>query len=119
MPLPDAHQHITVALFIVLDALFRNGLGRSCKRWRAGDEVMFDAMTMAAATELFTHHHHDLSESDEASQVMFARGSQSINLRQHNCYSAMMQWITDPFWFDNPEFKLNLHVSHLTFLHIV
>ncbi len=31
----------------------------------------------------------------------------------------MMQWITDPFWFDYQEFKCNLLASHCTFLHIV
>eukprot|EP00961_Rhodomonas_salina_P105447 1419806-Rhodomonas_salina.1 len=28
-------------------------------------------------------------------------------------------WITDPFWFEDPDFKLNIRVSHKTFLHIV
>jgi hypothetical protein len=29
------------------------------------------------------------------------------------------QWVTDPFWFDDPEFRRNLRVSHSTFLRIV
>ncbi len=75
MPLPDALQCMTAALFIVLDALFRNGVGKSCKSSRAGDKVTFNITTMAAAIELFRHHNYDSCDSEDASHLMFGRGS--------------------------------------------
>ncbi len=55
MPVQQGSERVAAALFIVLNDLFRNGIGTSSKRRKEDDDVMFDALTLAAASELWSH----------------------------------------------------------------
>ncbi len=45
--------------------------------------------------------------------------ARSIPAQPRGGDSQVRQWVTDLFWFEDPEFQHNLSVSHLTFLWIV
>jgi len=49
----------------------------------------------------------------------FARDTRSMQSKPRGRQSQIEQWISDPFWFTDCEFRRNLRVTHNTFLHIV
>jgi hypothetical protein len=117
----------TVALFLCLQYLFRNECGTtSRKRRRARQLDSIDDETMMAAVLLFNDGYASDSStwsSDEEDNIedMGIMGVQrrSINAKPRGSDSQIRRWISDPFWFSDPDFKHNMQVRHATFLHIV
>ncbi len=118
MPDPAAHEHSAAALFIVINALFMKGLGILCRSRWCSNYIVFNAVTLAAAHELFSCCCQS-SDLDNAAELVLGRAPCAISAKPSTLHSVVHRWITDPFWWDDPEFKLNLHMSHGTFLHIV
>ncbi len=76
MPLPLAccNKRLAAALFVVLlNALFMCGLGTSRKGSHARDDIVFNAVTLAAAVELFCNHRlGDSTDSEDGADLMLA-----------------------------------------------
>ncbi len=58
-------------------------------------------------------------EEDEWEDIVVAGDSKRcINAKPRGSDSQVLLWISDPFWFNDPDFRCNLRVSHSTFLRI-
>eukprot|EP00961_Rhodomonas_salina_P087764 1180518-Rhodomonas_salina.1 len=133
---PEEQQRSSVALFCCLKWLFGHGIGkerRSVARKRRGDgadaaaaaasainklEMKDDYLEQALFLMSSWYSSESVSNSDEDLDVLLAN-KRLIGAKQLPRDSIVKRWITDPFWFDDPEFKSNLLLSHCTFLELV
>jgi hypothetical protein len=112
------------ALFACLRFLFANDFGTGRKRRRERQLSNLDAEVEQAAQLLFqigmaSDGSSASSEDDHDQHSHDLGGQRSINSKPRGTDSQLHRWITDEFWFSDPEFRSNLRVSHSTFLRIV
>eukprot|EP00961_Rhodomonas_salina_P237696 3213109-Rhodomonas_salina.1 len=125
---PDEERR-HIALFACLKFLFNNNIGQSQtrKRKRARDDLEFHEQTLAAAHFLYLTGYSSGCEGescsdddlDEAYMTTAFKAKRTVQVKPRGKDPIISRWITDPFWFEDPEFKRNLSVSHTTFLHVV
>ncbi len=116
-----------VALFLCLHYLFRNQCGTLLRKRRQALqlEIMDEETAIAAAFLLDDGYASDSSgwsswEEDVEEHMSIAHvGGHSVNSKPRGRDSQLLRWISDPFWFTDPDFKRNLRVTHSTFLRIV
>jgi len=114
------------ALFLCLKFLFHDDCGTTKrKRRRARQLEAMDEETLLAAQYLFNDGYASESsasnseEEDEWEDIVVAGDSKRcVNAKPRGSDSQVRRWISDPFWFNDPDFRRNLRVSHPTFLRI-
>ncbi len=123
----SAASRRAVALFMCLHYLFCNQCGTIARKRRHARQLEdMDEDTALAANFLMSDGYasdssgwssEELDELDQFSIV--SAGGRCVNSKPRGGDCQLRRWISDPFWFTDPDFKRNMRVSHSTFLRIV
>jgi hypothetical protein len=123
-PPPLHMDERTLALFACLHYMFLNGLGTHSRKrqWWEDMELHMDDDFVTAALALMES--RSATNSSESEGVCYPDAIplgnvRSLGVKPRGGDWQVRSWVTDPFWFEDPDFKRNLRVSHATFLRIV